>query len=140
MDKKLYEIFSDIISTRYTSYPGDFNKDLIKSLMNEKDLNKREYFQKLFNLSFFDCLSHFRGSKNIKELTGLRTFSEYINEYINEKEEDEDYKRQLDYSINNFETILQKKRSRKRRNNYQNKCDQEYQEEEVKTIIIDRIC
>ena len=119
MDKKLYEIFSDIISTRYTSYPGDFNKDLIKSLMNEKDLNKREYFQKLFNLSLLDCLSHFRGSKNIKELTGLKSFSEYIND---------------------FENILQKKRSRKRRENGQNKGDQESQEELVKSIMIDRIC
>ena len=119
MDKKLYEIFSDIISTRYTSYPGDFNKDLIKSLMNEKDLNKRAYFQKLFNLSLLDCLSHFRGSKNIKELTGLKSFSEYIND---------------------FENILQKKRSRKRRENGQNKGDQESQEELVKSIMIDRIC
>ena len=136
MDKKLYEIFSDIISTRYTSYPGDFNKDLIKSLMNEKDLNKREYFQKLFNLSFFDCLSHFRGSKNIKELTGLKSFSEYINE----EENDEYYKNQLEYYINDFENILQKKRSRKRRENGQNKGDQESQEELVKSIMIDRIC
>ena len=135
MDKKLYEIFSDKISSRYTSYPGDFNKDLIKSLMSEKDLNKREYFQKLFNLSFFDCLSHFRGSKHIKELTGLKSFSEY-----NEKEKDEDYKNQLEYIINNFEEILKNKRSRKRRKNGQNKDDQEYQEEEVKTIMIDRIC
>ena len=135
MDKKLYEIFSDKISSRYTSYPGDFNKDLIKSLMSEKDLNKREYFQKLFNLSFFDCLSHFRGSKHIKELTGLKNFSEY-----NEKEKDEDYKNQLEYIINNFEEILKNKRSRKRRKNGQNKDDQEYQEEEVKTIMIDRIC
>ena len=135
IDKKLYEIFSDKISTRFTSYPGDFNKNLIKNLMNEKDLNKREYFQKLFNLSFFDCLSHFRGSKNIKELTGLKSFSEYINE----NENDEDYKKQLDYYVNNFETILQNKRSRKRRKNSQNIGEQESREEEVKTIMIDRI-
>jgi hypothetical protein len=136
IDKKLYEIFSDKISTRYTSYPGDFNKNLIKNLMNEKDLNKREYFQKLFNLSFLDCLSHFRGSKNIKELTGLKSFSEYINE----EENDEYYKNQLEYYINDFENILQKKRSRKRRENGQNKGDQESQEELVKSIMIDRIC
>jgi hypothetical protein len=136
IDKKLYEIFSDKISTRYTSYPGDFNKNLIKNLMNEKDLNKREYFQKLFNLSCLDCLSHFRGSKKIKELTGLKSFSEYINE----EENDEYYKNQLEYYINDFENILQKKRSRKRRENGQNKGDQESQEELVKSIMIDRIC
>ena len=105
MDKKLYEIFSDKISSRYTNFDRDFNKKLINSLMNEKDLEKREYFQKLFNLSFFDCLSHFRGSREIKELAGLKLFSEYISE----QNEDEDYKNQLEYYINNLEEILKKK-------------------------------
>jgi hypothetical protein len=135
IDKKLYEIFSDAISTRYTSYPLDFNKNLIYSLMNEKDLNKRQYFQKLFNLSFFDCLSHFRGSKYFEELAGLKSY----NEYINEHEDDEDYKNQLELYINNFEKILKNKRARNSRKNNQNKSDQEYQEE-VKTIMIDSNC
>jgi hypothetical protein len=112
MDKKLYEIFSDKISSRYTNFDRDFNKKLINSLMNDKDLEKREYFQKLFNLSFFDCLSHFRGSREIKELAGLKLFSEYISE----QNEDEDYKNQLEYYINNLEEILKKKRSRKSKN------------------------
>jgi hypothetical protein len=109
MDKKLYEIFSDKISSRYTNFDRDFNKKLINSLMNEKDLEKREYFQKLFNLSFFDCLSHFRGSREIKELAGLKLFSEYISE----QNEDEDYKNQLEYYINNLEEILKKKKIKK---------------------------
>ena len=130
MDKKLYEIFSDKISSRYTNFDRDFNKKLINSLMNEKDLEKREYFQKLFNLSFFDCLSHFRGSREIKELAGLKLFSEYINE----QNEDEDYKNQLEYYINNLEEILKKKRSRKSKN----KEDQTNQEKEIKIIMIEK--
>ena len=130
MDKKLYEIFSDKISSRYTNFDRDFNKKLINSLMNEKDLEKREYFQKLFNLSFFDCLSHFRGSREIKELAGLKLFSEYISE----QNEDEDYKNQLEYYINNLEEILKKKRSRKSKN----KEDQTNQEKEIKTIMIEK--
>jgi hypothetical protein len=130
MDKKLYEIFSDKISSRYTNFDRDFNKKLINSLMNEKDLEKREYFQKLFNLSFFDCLSHFRGSREIKELAGLKLFSEYISE----QNEDEDYKNQLEYYINNLEEILKKKRSRKQKN----KEDQTNQEKEIKTIMIEK--
>ena len=130
MDKKLYEIFSDKISSRYTNFDRDFNKKLINSLMNEKDLEKREYFQKLFNLSFFDCLSHFRGSREIKELAGLKLFSEYISE----QNEDEDYKNQLEYYINNLEEILKKKRSRKPKN----KEDQTNQEKEIKTIMIEK--
>ena len=130
MDKKLYEIFSDKISSRYTNFDRDFNKKLINSLMNEKDLEKREYFRKLFNLSFFDCLSHFRGSREIKELAGLKLFSEYISE----QNEDEDYKNQLEYYINNLEEILKKKRSRKSKN----KEDQTNQEKEIKTIMIEK--
>lgn len=140
IEKKLSEIFSERISKKYSSYYGNFNKDLINSLMNEKDLDKKIYFQKLFNLTFTDCLSHFRGTKEIQELTGLKLFSEYINE----NEKDEDYINHLEYYVHHFEEILQNKRKRKSKKNsqntIQNKEDLECQEEEVKTIMIDNKC
>jgi len=109
MKKKLCEIFSDKISTRYTSFPGDFNQNLINNLMNEEDLDKKVYFQKLFNLSFSDCLSHFRGTINIEELDGLNLFSDYLKKH----KEDEDYNKQLEYYLSKFEEKIDSKRQRK---------------------------
>ena len=118
MKKKIYEIFSDRISTRYTSFPGDFNKTLINNLMNEEDLKKKEYFQKLFNLSFYDCLSHFRGTMNIEELDGLKLFSDYLKEH----NDDVDYNKQLEYYLSNFEEKIDNKRSRKSKKDKQKNC------------------
>ena len=135
--KKLYEIFSDKITSRYTNYNEDFNKNLINSLMNEEDLSKRQYFRRLFNLTFFDCLLHFRGSQKIKELEGLEPFSEYIKK----KDDDKDYKKHLKFYIDNFEKILVKKRPRQPRNNsLNNNKDKDNQDGEVKTIMINSNC
>ena len=122
MKKKIYEIFSDKISTRYTSFPGDFNKTLINNLMNEEDLKKKEYFQKLFNLSFYDCLSHFRGTIYIKELDGLKLFSDYLKEH----NDDVDYNKQLEYYLSKFEEKIDNKRQRKsKKDKQQNYKDQD---------------
>ena len=122
MKKKIYEIFSDKISTRYTSFPGDFNKTLINNLMNEEDLKKKIYFQKLFNLSFYDCLSHFRGTMYIKELDGLKLFSNYLKEHS----DDVDYNKQLEYYLSKFEEKIDNKRQRKsKKDKQQNYKDQD---------------
>ena len=122
MKKKIYEIFSDRISTRYTSFPGDFNKTLINNLMNEEDPKKKVYFQKLFNLSFYDCLSHFRGTMYIKELDGLKLFSDYLKEH----NDDTDYNKQLEYYLSKFEEKIDNKRQRKsKKDKQQNYKDQD---------------
>ena len=41
IDKKISDIFSEIISTRYTNYLPEHNKLLIERLKNEEDENKR---------------------------------------------------------------------------------------------------
>jgi len=116
MKKKLYEIFSDKVSSRYTSFPGDFNKKLITNLMEEEDLEKRAFFQKLFNLTFLDCLSHFRGTIKIKELEGLKCFSDYLKNHSDDK----DYNMQLEYYLLNFEEKIDNKRSRNTKKKKQN--------------------
>lgn len=110
LEKKIGQIFSENISTRYTSFPKDHNKNLINNLINEKDDNIRIYFNNLFNLTFFQCLKHFRGSELINELNGLIGYKEAINEY--EKDGDKDYKSCLEHYINHFETIINNKKSR----------------------------
>ena len=80
-------IYSGDITNKYTNFPKEHNKNLIKKLLNEKDETKRNYFNRLFSLTFFDCLEHFRGSKAIEELEGLTKINEALKEY-----DDDNYK------------------------------------------------
>ena len=106
LNKSLKDIFSENISKRYT-YPPDHNKDLINRLMNEEDEKKRIFFNNLFNLTFLECLKHFRGDYNISELEGLSGLDEIKKKYKN----DIDYLNLLNYYFLNFEDITNKKRT-----------------------------
>ena len=113
MNKTLGEIFSEKISSRYINYNPSHNYFLIKALINDKNENNKNYFQKLFNITFIDCLKHFRGSKKIEELKGLNTF-----EYAKKKyKDDEDYLKSLENFIMRYEEIMNNKRTRKRKEN-----------------------
>ena len=121
LNKTLEEIFSDKISGRYTNYPPDHNKKLIQSLLNETDENKKIYFQKIFGLTFIDCLKHFREEIHINELEGLKCFNDIKEEFLQKYKDGENYIEQLKYYINNYEEIINKKRPRKPRNKKQEK-------------------
>ena len=71
------------------------------------------HFNKLFNLSFKDALNHFRESKDIEVLKGMKTFNS-IKQDLKDKEE-EDYIKMLDYFIQNYEIILYNQRIRKQK-------------------------
>ena len=109
LSKKLSEIFSVNISTRYTNFDKEHNKILISELINDKDEIKRNYFKMLFNLTFVDCLRHFNGSKNILILNDMTLFSQLDIE----DEKDEDYSKLLSFYINNYEKIMERKREQK---------------------------
>ena len=117
LTKTLLEIFSEDISLKYVNRPRDHNKKLIEKLLNEKDDDKRNYFQNLFNLTFLDCLEHFTTKRVIEELQGLKTFLEIKNDE-NELERlrlvDKEYLEFFEYHINNLEEILDKKTRRLR--------------------------
>ena len=108
MNKTLKEIFSEDISTKYISYSISHNRDLIQELINERDEEKRIKFNKLFNLTFFDCLKHFRGSEHIEELQGLDSLDNILEKF----EGDEEYLHSFKYYSFNFEEILKRKRNR----------------------------
>ena len=114
LKKSLKEILSENISTIYTNYKPDFNKKLIERLINEDDKEKRIYFNKLFNLTFLDCLKHFNGTKKIKELDGMDCIDEVLDEFNNRKK----YKEILYYHIKHFDHIINSKRSRKPKNGH----------------------
>ena len=116
MKKTLYEIFSEKISGKFTIYPEDHNKIIIQGLINEKDKEKRIYFQKLFNLTFSDCLEYLRGDKYIEHLNGLELFSEFYEikqEYLKKYNDGEMYVDQLKNYLKEYEKLINKKNPRK---------------------------
>ena len=111
MKKKLSDIFSEGITQRFKRYNIDHNKNLIKYLLNEANEDKRKLFNTIFNLTFLDCLNHFRGTKIIKELDNLTKYEEVCKGF----EEDEDYLCSFKYYIENYEKIMDIKKPRKKK-------------------------
>jgi hypothetical protein len=112
--KKIKDIFSEDISTKYNNYLVNHNKALIQNLLNEPDPNKKITFENLFNLTFLDCLLHIRGEKYYEQLHGLKTFDELCKRF----EDDKDYLELFKYYINNFEKVINKKRKRSSSKSY----------------------
>ena len=111
LNKTLKDIFSENISSRFTIYPFNHNEKLINELMNNEDEEKRQYFNKLFNLTFTQCLRHFRKTEYIEELQGLKGI-----DYVKKKYENEpDYLDTLNFYIFNYEEITINKRHRNRK-------------------------
>jgi hypothetical protein len=106
LHKTLGEIFSDNISLKYTNYLADYNSLTIKKLLNEEDQDKRMYLEKLFGITFIQCVKKFAGIYNCEELDGFITF----NEYKDKLNQDPEYLKALkDYLINFEENIRRKK-------------------------------
>ena len=108
LQKNLGDIFSDDISSKYTIFPVEHNRNLITKFLNEEDEEKKEYFNKLFSITFMDSLEHFRGSKIINELIGLKEIESI-------KSDDDEYLNQLRFYFNNYEKIIFNKKSRNRK-------------------------
>ena len=116
LSKTLKDIFSDDISARFYNFSKDYNKELIKSLLLDKDEKKKQYFIKLFNITFNDCLKYFREDEdafNIEELNGFKKISLIKDEFI--KKHGNDYVEMLIHYLNNFEEIINNKKGRNRR-------------------------
>ena len=116
LNKKLGDIFSDDISTRYTNLPFNHNKLVIYSLMNEKDENKNKYFNKLFNITFIQCLKHFINQESIKELEGMNCFNDIKNDLLKKFRKDgNEYIETLECYLNDYKEIIKNKKPRKSR-------------------------
>ena len=115
LNKTLYDIFSDKISSRYTNYSEDHNKKIIEELINEEDTEKRTYFQNLFNLTFSDCLEYLNGDKHFDQLNGLELFSEFKeikHDYLKKYDDGEEYVKLLKYYLKEFKNIINRKSPR----------------------------
>ena len=111
LNRTIKDIFSESISGKYTFYPQDYNKKIIESLLGEKDLIKKDFFNNLFNLTFLQCLEHYRGSKFYNELNGMRLYEEDFNNV----KDNELYESLKVLFLNDFENKINKRRSRKPR-------------------------
>ena len=83
---------------------------IIQKLLNEKDENKKVCLQKLFSITFLQCVQKFIGINNIKELDGFKTFDEYKKQLNDEPE----YIEKLKNFLINFEEKIQCKKERKK--------------------------
>ena len=110
INRPLKEIFSEKIKSRITTFIPFHNLQLVKQLTNEPDIEKRNFFNKLFNLTFLQCLKHFRESEFYEELNGMKLLKEVINEHLKDK----NYIEVLNYYFSDYEKILEKKKSRNR--------------------------
>ena len=106
--KKLKDIFSENLSSKCTRYPNDYNRKLIKELLNLKDKSNKKFFLDIFNLTFLDCVEHFSNLKNIYCLQDL----EKLDDVCESLGGDENYKESFRCYIENFKTIIEKKKSR----------------------------
>ena len=108
LNKTLKDIFSDKISTKYSTFSVSHNRELINNLLNEADEEKRIKLNKLFNLTFIDCLKHFRGSEVIEELHGLDSLESVLKKFGDDKEYLDTFK----HYCFKFEEVIQNKKNR----------------------------
>lgn len=108
--KKVKELFSENISTKFTNFPLEHNKILINTLLNEANGNIRKIFEEILNLTFIECLEYFRGSKYFEILRGLKTLNDFCS-----KENDVDYKDIFRYYVFHIEEIIMKKKSKNKK-------------------------
>ena len=110
LNTKLKEILTSI-SNKYTNYLSNKNEETIEYLINLE--NKGKYFQKLFDLSFVDCLKHIRGTKNSDLLNDLPNIDNILIQ--DKKNINEDELNIYRYILNNYESIIDIKKTRNKK-------------------------
>ena len=101
-------------SKKYTkTYKLDHNNKLINELLNDKDEKKRDFFNRLFNLTFIDCINHLTRKNIFEQLNGLDSLENILKKFNNDIE----YKDLLNYYFSNFEEIIRKSRIKKIKHN-----------------------
>ena len=111
LNKRLIDIFSVDISPKYTSFLPAHNRLLISKLLNEEDIEKKEKFKKIFNLTFADCIQLFLGNND--KYAGLEGFPVF-DEIKGDLNENDKFLEKLKNYLINFEDIIRNKKPRKR--------------------------
>ena len=109
LNKNLEDIFSVDISTKFSNFSSKHNIILIKRLLNENDEEKRQYFKKLFSITFSRCVKSFIGLEKDKDLEGFTKFEDIKYKYM----EEPNYLFKLEEHLRNFERLLNDKKNKK---------------------------
>ena len=113
LNQSLKTIFSNERNAMYkiSNYKLSHNEDIISKLLKEEDKEKRKKFNDLFSLTFLDCLKHFRGDANFKQLEGLTTLKDVLSEF----KDDPDYSRLFEHYVKNYEEEIRRKEEKKKK-------------------------
>ena len=121
--KTLKDIFSANISSRFKAYSFPNKNDIIiNRLLNDKDENKRLFFQRLFNITFIQCIEAFSATKNYEELKGFVKFDDIRSEF----DEEPEYIDKLEYYLKNFEILIKERKGRNKRNKKEENNSNDY--------------
>jgi len=111
LDSKLRDIFSQKVSTKAKNYSKqyqlDYNKNFIEKIKNDETRKKTN---DILDMTFLQCMEHFRGSKRYEALNGLE--KEYEN-VIKEMRDEEDYMESFVEQLNKFEIMYSQKKAKK---------------------------
>jgi hypothetical protein len=109
INKTLKEIFSHEVSEKCKKVSRDHNKIAINKLLNDKDEEKRNYFNKIFNLKFIDALKYLRGeTEGLEILEGL----EFDKVCWNKIQKNENYSRYFILFMFCYEKLWEEKKPR----------------------------
>ena len=115
LDSKLRDIFSENVSTKAKNFSKEYqlgyNKNFIEKIKNDE---KKKKTNDILDMTFFQCLEHFRGTNKYEALNGLEKEYEKV---IEELSDDEEYLKSFKYQLNNFEDLYKNKRARNRNSN-----------------------
>ena len=110
LNKTLREIFSGSVSKKVKNDGLDHNQLLIQKIKESKGKARTN---KILDMTFLQCLEHFRKSKMYEELSGLELQYDNMIEEMNEKHEKE-YMDNFVECLNNYEALYRQKRPKKR--------------------------
>lgn len=121
LDMKLREIFSKKVSEKVKNFSKehqlDYNKNFIEKI---KDDPKKQKTNEILDMTFFQCLEHFRGTERYEALDGLEIEYENVIEDMND---DLNYKNNFIEHLKNYEILFRNKKPRKSKKKLVNKDD-----------------
>ena len=115
LNKTLKEIFSEPVSLRlkdYSIYGLNYNKNFIMKIEGDE---KRKKTNEILNMTFFQCLEHFRNSKSYEALNGLEQEYKNLIEEMKKTEKD-DYVQNFVSYLNHYEVLYKLKKPKNGKN------------------------
>ncbi len=124
LDMQLREIFSNKVSEKAKNFSKQFQLDYNKNFIEKikYDENKQRT-NDILDMTFFQCLEHFRGSQRYEALDGLEI--EY-RKVVEEMNYDIEYKNNFIEHLNNYEVLFRNKKPRKSKKKLVNKDEENF--------------